>query len=148
MDLLISALVSCLFLKSEKQKSLHVTSQDWMGLQFFISFDLELSTPVWKQTLRRLLSAQPFPLSGALSRSVGALFLICICICRVQLGSRRMTAGASHRVRVETHPNEDLEQSRSVQDQLLQKVLASKSLIRVLQGLHERNPNSESLSTY
>ena len=77
MDLLISALASCLFLKSEKQKSLHVTSQDWMGLQFFISLDLELSTPVWKQTLRRLLPAQPFPLSGALSRSGGAQVLPC-----------------------------------------------------------------------
>lgn len=114
MDLLISALASCLFLKSEKQKCLHVTSQDWMGLQFFISLDLELSTPVRKQTLRRLLPAQPFPLSGALSCSVGALmlpchthvmasclslstrlvggaghgFLICICIFKVQLGSQ------------------------------------------------------------
>lgn len=48
MDLLISALASCLFLKSEKQKSLHVTFQNWMGLQFFISLDLELNTTVRK----------------------------------------------------------------------------------------------------
>ena len=56
-------------------------------------------------------------------------------------------AGASHRVRVETHLNEDLEQSRNVQDQLLQ-ILVSKNLIWMIQGLHGRNPNSGSLYTY
>ena len=105
MDLLISALASCLFLKSEKQKSLHVTFQNWMGLQFFTSLGLELSTTVRKHSKEvsyphnhLLCLGKRISVSISLSCSVGALLLPChthvIASCLPVSVSTRLVGGA------------------------------------------------------